>query len=317
MMHPAAVSTRTDIRFRCHLCGGSSFRVIVSKHSQSASPAESPSVSSVAAYACTNRLPATTLQVVECRSCSLRALHPAPSAEEVERAYAAVEDPEYTIIEAAREIAFQQLLVRLHAWRRPPGRLVDVGCYTGIFPRTAQAAGWDAYGVEPSAWAADRAAERLPGKITSGFLPSAPFAPASFDVVTSWDVIEHVTDPRRELARMAALLRPGGWLFLSTMKSDAGIVRLLGSRWPWYMEMHRFYFTPKTLGSLFQSLDLHVRAVEPYPHLTNLRYLCWKLESVLGPLARFGGRVAQRLGVADRVFKIDLGDFFLIVAQRP
>lgn len=309
-----AVATRVRTDFRCHLCGNDSFRTIVVKAPKQ--PA-AVSVSSVAAYACTNRVPTGMLRVVECTSCQLRALYPAPPAHDVEEAYTAVEDPNYLTIESYREYAFARLLERMHAWREPPGRLLDVGCYTGLFPRAAQRAGWDAYGLEPSIWASRLAEKRLPQKITSGFLETTPFQEQSFNVVTSWDVIEHVTDPKGDLARMAALLRPGGWLFLSTMHANAPIVRLLGRYWPWYMEMHRFYFTPATLSTLLSSVGLETRGVAPYAHYTSPRYIFWKLETTLGPLARAGLRVSQALRMAERPMRIDLGDFFLIAAQRP
>lgn len=314
MSAPVASAGKVGTHFSCHLCGESAYRVLLSK---AVGPhQEDPSISSAAAYACTNRLPVTALQVVECRSCRLRALHPAPPAADVERAYAAVEDPEYLQIEPYREIAFQKLLAHIRTFRRSSGRLLDVGCYTGLFPRAAQEAGWDAYGIEPSAWAAQVASDRLPGRITAGFLRDAHFAPESFDVITSWDVIEHVTDPKDELRRMAKLLKPGGWLFLSTMRADAPIVRLLGRRWPWYMEMHRFYFTADTLGALLRSAGLEPGACAPYPHYTSLKYIFWKLEPTFGFLARFGTKLARALRLDERPIRVDLGDFLLTVAER-
>ncbi len=234
----------------------------------------------------------------------------------VERAYANVEDPTYVTIEPHRQVAFQKLVDVVGRHAPPPGRLLDVGCYTGLFPLAAQAAGWEAFGLEPSRWAATLAETRLPGRVTAGYLRDAAFPAASFDVITSWDVIEHVTDPKGDLRRMARLLKPGGRLFLSTMASEAPIVRLLGKRWPWYMEMHRFYFTPETLGFLLNDAGLTVRAIEPYPHYTSLRYIFWKLESVVGAPSRLAGRLVRALGVSDRTIKVDFGDFFLAVAER-
>jgi SAM-dependent methyltransferase len=267
-------------------------------------------------YACTTREERSDLRVVACTNCGLRALDQALPAADVEAAYAAVEDPHYLTIEPHREVAFDKLIRRVGKWRQPPGRLLDVGCYTGLFLKAALAAGWDAFGIEPSRWAARTAAERLPGRVTPGFLRGAHFPPASFDVVTAWDVVEHLTDPREDLTRMARLLRPGGWLFLSTMASEALIARLLGRRWPWYMDMHRYYFTPRTLEMLLAQTGFTLRVVESYPHYTSLRYIVWKLELTLGPFARGAAGIARALGIADRTIPIDVGDFFLAVAQR-
>lgn len=298
--------------FTCHLCGGTHARVII----DSLPPNTSATTDALSTYACTSRVHSQHLRVVECTVCRLRALHPAPPPEDVQSAYAAVEDPEYLTIEAHRARAFAALAQRVSRFRAPPGTLLDVGCYTGMFVGAALDAGWDAYGLEPSRWAAARALERLPGRIEAGFLRDAPYPPRSFDVITAWDVVEHLTNPREDVGHMARLLKPGGWLFLSTMASEAFVVKLLGRRWPWYMDMHRYYFTPRTLGVLLEQTGLTQRAVEPYAHATSLRYVFWKLEPMVGPIARWAGGLVRALGIAERTVPIDLGDFFLAVAQR-
>lgn len=301
--------------FRCHLCDRQNYRVVVrgnTSHQQAAGHGEV----SLEEYACTSRHHGQFFQVVECTNCHLRALFPLPPAEAVEEAYTRVKDSEYLSIEPPRKIAFTKLLQRLEKYAPPPGKLLDVGCYTGVFPLLAQQHGYEAYGVEPSEWAAGIASERLPHKIHQGYLASAPFPPGSFDIVTSWDVIEHVTDPSKEIELMARALKPGGWLFLSTMASEALIVKLLGSHWPWYMPMHLFYFTPKTLSEFMHRAGLKPQSPEPYPHYTTIQYVLWKLEPTLGPLSHALSRSAKQLKLSERVIKVDLKDFFLIGAQK-
>lgn len=312
-MHSDQQSSST---FTCAFCAGRDYRVVVTGKTSRQQAAGHGEIS-MEDYACTNRGHGKFFQVVECTKCHLRALYPLPDLEAIEEAYTRVKDDEYLTIEPSREIAFTKLLARLNRYTQPPGRLLDVGCYTGVFPLLAQRAGWDAYGIEPSAWAAGIAEKRLPQKIQTGYLAQASWPEASFDVVTSWDVIEHVTDPRREIALMARYVKPGGWLFLSTMASQAPIVRLLGSRWPWYMPMHLFYFTPKTLTAFVEQAGLKPRAILPYPHYTTVQYAVWKLEPYLGPLARLMGSGLKRVGLSRNVIKIDLGDFFLLAAQKP
>lgn len=306
---------RTEVReaFRCYLCGGTrAVPLVVVPVVPGDDP---PSALSASTYACTSRESTSPLRVVACTTCGLRALHPAPDPAGVEEAYVAVEDPSYVAIERHRGVAFQKLVARVNRWRPPPGRLLDVGTYTGLFVASALRSGWDAYGLEPSAWAVRRAEERVAGRVRPGFLRDRQFAPQSFDIVTLWDVLEHLADPRAELRLIRDLLRPRGLLFLSTMASDAFIARLLGPRWPWYLEMHRFYFTAETLEAILQQAGFRLRAVEPYPHYTSLRYIAWKLEARLGGVARSLGHLASLLGLADRTLKVDLKDFFLVVAE--
>lgn len=301
--------------FTCALCGVNEYRVVVQGKTSRQQAAGHGEIS-MEDYACTNRGHGKFFQVVECTSCGLRSLYPLPHLKAIEEAYTKVKDNEYLTIEPSREVAFMKLIKRLARYVKPSGKLLDVGCYTGVFPLLAQRAGWDSYGIEPSDWAASVAEKRLPGKIQTGYLSQAPWPEASFDLVTSWDVIEHVTDPVREIGLMARALKPGGWLFLSTMATDALVVKVLGSRWPWYMPMHLFYFTPKTLQAFVQKAGLTPIAIMPYPHYTTIQYGLWKLEPYLGSIARLISTGLKKLGLSNTVIKIDLGDFFLLAAQK-
>ncbi|MBL7183339.1 MAG: class I SAM-dependent methyltransferase [Anaerolineae bacterium] len=80
----------------------------------------------------------------------------------------------------------------------PGRRLLDVGCHIGVFLGIAQERGWAAWGIEPSRWAA-REARGRGLQVIEGTLDDVHLAGESFDVITLWDVIEHLTDPLREL----------------------------------------------------------------------------------------------------------------------
>lgn len=303
-------------KFACQLCGHPTFKVVV-RGKTSRQQAAGHGEISMEEYACTSRHHGQFFQVVECAQCRLRTLFPLPETSAIEQAYTKVKDDEYVTIEPSRHIAFNKLLHRLQKFTHPPGKLLDVGCYTGVFPLAASHAGWDAFGIDPSQWATSIASQRLPGKIKQGYLAEDTFPAGSFDVVTSWDVIEHVTNPSKEIELMARLLRPGGWLFLSTMASEASIVKILGARWPWYMPMHLFYFTPKTLNAFIEEAGLDLHTIAPYPHYTTVKYALWKLESLLGPVGRLVSKTADKIGLSKKIIKIDLGDFFLLAAQKP
>jgi SAM-dependent methyltransferase len=147
----------------------------------------------------------------------------------------------------------QQALRRAHARRRlwmlrnlPPrlpsgGRLLDVGCAAGFFLAEARAF-YDVQGVELSAWSSAYAREHLSLPVFTGTLQQAALAPDQFDVVTLWDVIEHVADPVPLLAEAARVLRPGGRLVLTTGDWGSAYARARGAHWhlmepPWHLTM--------------------------------------------------------------------------------
>jgi 2-polyprenyl-3-methyl-5-hydroxy-6-metoxy-1,4-benzoquinol methylase len=116
--------------------------------------------------------------------------------------------------------------VRVDTGRPPGGRLLDVGCAFGTFLRLAAERGWEPHGVEVSRYASALAREGTGFDVFTGDLEDYPAAPGGFDLVTFWDVIEHVCRPRANLATAFRLLRPGGLLLLTTDNFDGLVARL-------------------------------------------------------------------------------------------
>lgn len=135
-------------------------------------------------------------------------------------------------------------------------RWLDYGCGAGGLVRAARAAGHDAAGWE-TGWIRARAAEKGVPMLEESELEAAR---GSFDLVTAVEVVEHLPDPVSELARMAALLRPGGVLFCTTQNARPRRSDLLA--WSYLVpEVHVSFFEPDTLALAFEKAGL--RAERP------------------------------------------------------
>ena len=146
---------------------------------------------------------------------------------------------------------------------RSANRLLDVGCGVGDFLLAAQARGWEVQGVELEARAREVCAARGVPALDAPLDPER-FPPRSFDVVTSFEVLEHMVDPREEMRAAAGVLRGGGLLYLTTPNFSSLTRRLLGPRYSViaYPE-HLGYFRPATLDRLLQGAGLervHLRS---------------------------------------------------------
>ncbi len=98
-------------------------------------------------------------------------------------------------------------------------RLLDLGCAYGFLVVEALDAGFDAIGVDASRFAIGEAgawARPAVGRLLAAHAERLPFADASFDVVTAFDILEHVPRPELLLAEAARVLRPGGLLLGAT-----------------------------------------------------------------------------------------------------
>jgi SAM-dependent methyltransferase len=130
-------------------------------------------------------------------------------------------------------------------------RLLDVGCATGFFLEAAQARGWNVQGLEVSAYAADYARQRLGLAVDIGSIASPPPGLGEFDVVTLWDVIEHLERPDQALRSIRGMLRPRGLLVISTGDYGSLLRRITGRKWRLFADpTHRFFFDERTLRAL-------------------------------------------------------------------
>jgi 2-polyprenyl-3-methyl-5-hydroxy-6-metoxy-1,4-benzoquinol methylase len=115
-------------------------------------------------------------------------------------------------------------LQKLRELGTPGGRLLDVGCGTGDFLKIAQEQGWQVEGVEISQWASDKARSRGL-EVRTGILDDLPGDPV-YDVVTLWDVLEHLEDPSTVIGRCRRIIKPGGLILVLTVNEDGFIPQL-------------------------------------------------------------------------------------------
>ena len=147
--------------------------------------------------------------------------------------------------EAMREV-FISHLISLEKLVPPERSIFDVGAATGYFLDVASSRGWQTSGSEISPSAASEAMARG-HKIFLGNLPDMANGD-TFDVVTMWDVIEHLTNPQSYVDKIRKILKPGGILAINTPDAGSLFAKVMGKRWHLYVPPeHLVYFTVRSL----------------------------------------------------------------------
>lgn len=147
------------------------------------------------------------------------------------------------------------------------GRALDVGSGYGFFRKALEDAGFDHRGVEISAHGR-RVAEEIYGFETYADLANLEAGTlGTFDLVTLWDVIEHVADPGALLGQCARALKPGGVVALKTPNLDCPEAEVFGPHYHSFRREHLVYFTPRSLGDIAGRAGLDVVAVSSLSHL--------------------------------------------------
>jgi len=149
-------------------------------------------------------------------------------------------------------------------------RLLDVGCSVGCTVEAANKRGWHGVGVDLSKDAIDYC-KRNGLECCATDSVKLPFDDQSFDILTSWHVIEHVADVEETLAEWHRVLRPGGIMALETPDATSPKVRRLGPRYRkfWAAE-HTYTFSPKNLGEFVERAGFELASRPVIGRLTDL-----------------------------------------------
>ena len=269
-------------------------------------------------FRCTSSSYGLHPQIVTCKNCGLVYTNPRYQSDLVLESYQAVNDPTYEIERDGRLITFRRNLRPLEKMvvkgERPP-RLLDIGAHIGTLVEVANELGWDAMGVEPSRWAAERGRERGL-EILNSTLRDAKFETDTFDAVTIWDVIEHLSDPLGELCEIQRVLKPGGLLAVHTIDIDSLMSRAMGTRWPWLMEMHQYYFSPRTLGAMVKQAGLKTEQVRYQGRFLRLQYLVTRVAPYSKSIARLMDWSITRAGIREVAVPINFYDLFTLFARK-
>jgi SAM-dependent methyltransferase len=161
-----------------------------------------------------------------------------------------------------KRVLFERRLSRLPAPSPGRDRLCDVGCADGQFLELARSRGWKPFGVEMNPPAAARARDRGAVVFEGVFEEIEDLPWGTFDLVTSWDSLEHTPDPRGFAERLVRLLAPGGILALTTLNRRSLAWLVFRMHWSMVVEDHFTYWDARSLRLLSDSLGLRVIDIE-------------------------------------------------------
>jgi SAM-dependent methyltransferase len=223
--------------------------------------------------------------LLRCPVCSLVWLSNPPKPAEMNLHYT---DAYHKLISAAGENSPDRWRERIQILRqcKQSGTLLDLGCSSGGFLGFFQGDSWKLYGIEMSADCARRAEARTGAHVFVGDILDAPFPPGSFDAITCFDVLEHLYEPRRVMARVGEWLKPGGIFYIQVPNVDSAEAHVFGSYWHGLeLPRHLFHYSPASLKFLAESAGLREVSVETRRNPavgTSLRYVWDDVFSAVG-----------------------------------
>lgn len=143
------------------------------------------------------------------------------------------------------------------------GKILDIGCATGQFLHYMAARGWSSTGIEPD----DQTRARAIAEYGLQVFPERElnaFTPGSFDVITMWHVLEHVSDLNGRIEQIKKLLKPGGTLIVAVPNCEAHDAVTYGAFWAGYdLPRHLYHFTQTDMKWLMEKSGLQIIEIIP------------------------------------------------------
>lgn len=222
--------------------------------------------------------------VVKCRACGLMRTNPRPTANTIGFYYPDDYGPYVQSKVQSRQIkpagiiksllrpiasrVFNFNMVALPVMK--PGRMLEIGCASGMFLHHMATQGWHVQGIEFSEKAA-QTASKLGLDVYAGALETAPTPDKPFDLIVGWMVVEHLHDPVGCLKKLREWAKPGATLALSVPNSGSlEFSAFKDMAYGLHLPNHLYHFTPKTIGKILDAGGWSLEKVLHQRTLNNL-----------------------------------------------
>jgi len=209
---------------------------------------------------------------VKCRNCHLIYVNPIEKGSKINEDYSQRKSADASIIRESRLRAAKSQVELIKRYKKGTN-LLDIGCGEGFFLYNASRAGYVAKGIELSQDAAAYAKREFSLAIEARAFEERQFPENCFDIVTLWQVLEHLPYPLAILKEAHRILKPGGLLIVSTPDIEGIPARIFRRKWWNIRKLHINQFTTKTLTDILQNAGFKNVSSVSYKESINLLML--------------------------------------------
>lgn len=259
-----------------------------------------------------------------CDACNLLFVHPQPSSDELLKIY----DDSYfkrgnkylaanETESRSRNLDNDKRKIDVIRKYKQTGKLLDIGCAMGDFLYLARQAGFDVTGVEVSTSCADYVKNKLGIEVQSGNLLSAQLPSSTYDIVTLWDVMEHLRNPLGTLNEAFRIMRPGGILCFSTGDIDSFYARIMGRFWHLLTPpQHLFYFSPKSIRQMLDRCGFAVNQITHPGKYATCDFILFKARETFGVVVKPFQMITGLFGFGSAKIYVNIHDIMTCVAEK-
>jgi len=196
-------------------------------------------------------------KLVRCKKCGLIYINPRIAGERLKDSYAGDYSLGYIAKKASKRRRAKGIVKRIFKFKKQ-GKFLDIGCSAGFILEAAREKGFEVFGVEISPHALKFAREELKFDIFEGYLENAHFPDGFFDVITMYNLLEHVPDPAKFLKEVSRIAKEGSLIEIWTPDIGHRRARKMGSNWNNIFPEHLYYFSLDTLKRALEKAGLNI-----------------------------------------------------------
>jgi 2-polyprenyl-3-methyl-5-hydroxy-6-metoxy-1,4-benzoquinol methylase len=253
--------------------------------------------------------------IYRCMECEVFFCHPLPSQDELMLEYDSSDDEAFVSQNEFRyktfDYHFNLLIGELNL---DIGNIfvTDIGAASGVFLKVANTLGAQGRGFEANKWLVNYGRNNYKVDLIQGsireFIPSEN----KVDIVSFWDVIEHLSEPYEELFFLSSQLKPKSIVIISLPSTDSKSFKLLKWYWPMHLNVHLFYFNKKSLNYLLSSCGFKMIHTAKYEQTLSLGYLIYRGIKIFFPnikdtsvkflTDRFLNRISIKYSIGQRIY---------------
>ena len=212
---------------------------------------------------------------------------------------------------------FHSYLDRIEKTAATGGQLLDIGAATGTFLEVARQRGWQTKGVEISAYAAAEGVKKNLD-IVAGTIQTARLNHNFFDVITLWDVFEHVENPKKEIEDISDLLKPNGVIAMNLPDTGSLFAKISGKFWPLLLPPeHIHLFSKKGLINLLERKGYKILITDRIGKKFKPAYILQILSTVKKQkIWKILSQVIEKTPLNKILIPLNLRDNLFIIVQK-
>lgn len=197
-------------------------------------------------------------------------------------------------------------------------KVLEIGCFTGVFLKLLKSEGFITYGIEPSEWAFKYAVSNYNLNVINGFLePSLAILDkiqaADFDIVAAFDVFEHIRNPEILFKTADKMLNINGFLIFSLPNYQSFQRKICGKYFNLFLLEHLWYFTPTTITEFAKKNNYQIEKIYDMISYHSIYSILFRLSQY--PLFKAAG--VLKVNFLKKIFfKIKRGDMIVVLKKN-